>query len=258
MDNRSDSLFYKAVWHLAWLFYPRIRVEGQDHLPKDACIVVGNHSQAHGPIFSELYFPGKRFIWCSSQMMETAQIPDYAYQDFWCDRPCWTQPFYRVLSYIIAPFASTIMRHADTIPVYRDNRVMTTFKQTINRLQEGFHIIIFPEHRAAYNQILCQFQENYVDVAKLYYRRTGLELQFVPMYIAPRLRSVYFGKPIRYDHTQGIAAERRRINAYLMEEITQIAESLPKHTVVPYPNILRKYYPTNHSSEAIRFEKTGG
>lgn len=258
MKHRIQHLFYKAVWNLIWLFYPRMQTKGLENLPSDASIVVGNHSHAHGPIFSELYFPGKRYIWCAGQMMETSQIPDYAYQDFWCDRPRWTRPFYRILSYIIAPFASVVMRNADTIPVYRDSRILTTFKQTVSRLKEGNHIIIFPECRVGYNQILCQFQENYVDVAKLYYRRTGKRLQFVPMYLAPRLRSAWLGTPISFDPDNDIALERSRINAYLMEEITRMAESLPEHTVVPYPNIPRKYYPKNHSHEAIIHENTGG
>ena len=73
----------------------------------------------------------------------------------------------------------------------------------------------------------------------------------MPMYLAPKLKKAYFGKPIRYDSTQPIAAERERICKELMEGITAIAESLPEHIVVPYPNIPKKEYRTNLSTEAI-------
>lgn len=257
MNAPRNSLFYKFIWHLVWIFYPRIRIEGMENLPEEPAIVVGNHAQAHGPIFSELYFPGNRYIWCAGQMMDPKLVPDYAYEDFWCDKPSWSKPFYRLLSHLIAHPAALIMRKADTIPVYRDSRVISTFRETVRRLEAGNHVIIFPECRKSYNQIVCLFQENYVDVAKLYYRRTGKALLFVPLYLAPRLHRAYFGTPIPFNPENSIAQERTRINSGMMEEITRIAESLPEHTVIPYPNLPKKCYKTNHATEAIIHETTG-
>ena len=71
------------------------------------------------------------------------------------------------------------------------------------------------------------------------------------MYLAPKLRKAYFGTPVRFCHENPIAEERNRICQAIMDEITRIAVSLPEHTVIPYPNIPKKCYPKNHSSEAI-------
>lgn len=251
MKKRLEKAFYWVCWKLIWIFYPKTTVEGAENLPEEPSIVVGNHSQANGPILAELYFPGKRAIWCAGQMMSAKEIPDYAYHDFWDEKPRLLKPLFRLLSYIIAPFASCVMRCGDTIAVYHDTRVINTFRNTVKSLQAGNHIIIFPECKKGYNQILCAFQENFVDVAKMYYKRTGKALNFVPMYLAPRLRKVYFCKPIRFDPTAPIAEERRRICQALMDSITAQAESLPEHIVVPYPNIPKKDYKTNHSTEAI-------
>lgn len=246
-----EKVFYKVCWWLVWVFYPKTTVEGQENLPEEASIIVGNHSQANGPIVAELYFPGKRSIWCAGQMMSVKEVPDYAYHDFWDEKPKALKPLFRLLSYIIAPFAACVMRCGDTIAVYRDTRIINTFRDTVKKLQAGNHIIIFPECKKGYNQILCRFQENFVDVAKLYYKRTGTELNFVPMYLAPKLRKIYFGKPIRFNAQAPIAEERHRICQALMDSITEIAEGLPEHIVVPYPNIPKKDYKTNHSTEAI-------
>ena len=37
--------------------------------------------------------------------------------------------------------------------------------------------------------------------------------------------------------------EQERICNYLMDEISEVAYSLPRHRVVPYPNIKKKDYP---------------
>ena len=112
-------------------------------------------------------------------------------------------------------------------------------------LKEEKNILIFPEKDEKYNNILYQFQENFVDVAKLYYKQTGISLTFVPMYIAPGLRKLYIGKGIVYNSEITIEEERNRISGYLSSEITDMARALPLHTVVPYRNIPKRYYLTN-------------
>ena len=76
------------------------------------------------------------------------------------------------------------------------------------------------------------------------------------MYIAPKLRKICLGKPVRFRAEEAMDAERSRICTYLMDEITAIAEALPEHTVVPYRNIPKKDYPSNIPKERI-YEKAG-
>jgi len=245
MDGKKPSRMYKFIKWLVWVFYPKMEVAGQENLPQEPAIIVSNHAQMNGPIACELYFPGRRYTWCAGQMMHLKDVPEYAFQDFWADKPKYIRWFYRLLSYIIAPLSVCVFNNADTIGVYHDTRIISTFKTTVKRLSEGANVVIFPEHDAPHNQIVCQFQDRFVDVAKLYYKRTGKELPFVPMYIAPDLKGMYLGKPIRYRADNAVEEERRRICEYLMGEITDIARSLPEHTVVPYHNIPRKQYPSS-------------
>ena len=112
-------------------------------------------------------------------------------------------------------------------------------------LRKGATILIFPEKDEPCNNILYQFQENFVDVARLYYKKTGVELHFIPMYIAPSLKKMYIGKGIKFDSQNNIQYERKRISEYLAGEITETARNLPLHTVIPYRNLPKKRYLTN-------------
>lgn len=202
--------------------------------------------------------PNNCYIWCAGQMMNLREVPQYAYTDFWSQKPKWTRPLYRLLSYIIAPLASCIFNNARTIAVYRDNRIISTFRETVKMLSSGRNILIFPEKDEKHNNILYKFQENFIDVAKLYYKKTGVELTFVPMYIAPTLRKMYIGKGIIFDSSNDTATERHKIAEYLSAEITKIARDLPEHTVVPYRNIKKKYYLSNKDINEVPHEKTYG
>lgn len=245
MKNEKRSVFYPIIKGAVKLFYPKMEAVGAENLPEEASIIVGNHTQMNGPIVCELYFPGKRYTWCDGQMMHLKEVPGYAYQSFWSRKPKYIRWFYKLLSYLIAPLSVCIFNNADTIGVYRDARIMHTFKQSIRRLEEGAHIVIFPEHDEPYNHILCDFQTRFVDVARMYYKKTGKILSFVPLYIAPELKKLYLGKPIRFCPENPAQEERERICAYLKEEITAIACGAPKHRVVPYNNVPRREYPYN-------------
>lgn len=237
---------YRVLRRIVLMIYPRFTFEGLENLPDSPCILAGNHTQMNGPLVAELYFPGNRAIWCAGQMMRLKEVPAYAFQDFWSGKPRWTHWFYRLLSCLIAPLAVCLFNNAHTIAVYHDTRGVATFRQTMQRLDEGANIIIYPEHAVPHNHIVYDFQDKFIDVARLYYKRMGKILSFVPMYICPALRTVRLGKPIVFRPEEPVAQERRRICDALMADITALAEAMPRHQVVPYSNIIpRKERPFN-------------
>ena len=256
MEDKKTSWIYRVLRWFVWLFSPKFRAEGVENLPKEPCIIVGNHSQMYGPISAELFMPGKHYIWCAGQMMNRKEVADYAYQDFWSGKPKAIRWFFRLISYLITPVAVLIFNSAHTIPVYHDTRLITTFRESIQKLQEGYSVVIFPECYEEHNNIVHEFQEKFVDLARFYYKKTGQELDFVPMYLAQKRATMYFGKPIRFRADAPIEEERYRICEELMGEITRIAVSLPEHTVIPYPNIPKRMYQKNIPLEVYKNEET--
>ncbi len=244
MNEKGDtSPLYEAIKWLVGLCYPEMEVAGRENLPDEPSIIVANHAQMHGPIATELYFPGSKYIWCAGEMMVLKEVPDYAYNDFWSRKPGYTRWFYRLLSYIIAPASVCIFNNADTIGVYRDARMLGTFRDTVGRLKEGASVVIFPEKDQPTSGLLYEFQERFVDVARLFYRAVQRELEFVPMYIAPALRLMQIGEPVRFRADAPIEEERSRICGYLSDSIEQMANGLPRHRAVPYRNLPKRDYP---------------
>ena len=256
LNDKKTSWFFRVIRWLVWLFSPKYQTAGAEHFPKEPCVIVGNHSQMYGPIAGELYMPGKHCVWCAGEMMHWKEVHAYAYQDFWSGKPKWCRWFFKILSHLIAPLAELIFTNAHTVAVYHDTRLISTFRESIAKLQAGSSMVIFPEHNVPHNNIVHDFQDKFIDLARFYYKKTGQTLRFVPLYLAPRLKTMYYGKPIAFDPDIPIAEERKRICTALMESITEMAVSLPEHTVVPYPNIPKKQYPKNIPLEVCAHEET--
>jgi len=243
--DEKKPLIYRMIYRIVLKVFPKFTLSGTENLPKEPCVIVGNHSQMYGPLAAEFYMPRDHYIWCVGEMMNRKEVPAYAFKDFWSLKPQKVQWFYRFLSHLIAPLSEMIFTNAHTIPVYHDARIMTTFRKTIARLDEGADVVIFPESSEPYNAILTRFHEHFTDLAKIYFRRTGRAVCFVPMYIAPALKTIYFGTPVQYHPEAKEEEERKRICGEIMDSICLRARALPLHTVIPYLNIPKADYPMN-------------
>lgn len=245
MGHTRSYPLYRFIKFLVRTFYPKTAFSGEENLPDGPAVIVGNHAKMNAPIACELYFPGKHRTWTAGEMMSLKEVPAYAFSDFWSYKPGYIRWFFKGLSYIIAPFSVCIFNNADCIGVYHDSRLVGTFRESVRELNDGARIIILPEHDEPHNNIVCDFQERFVDVARMYYKKYKEEITFVPMYTAPDLKAVYLGTPVRFNSAAPIAEERARICGAMMDGITEIARSLPEHTVTPYPNIPKREYPSN-------------
>ncbi len=245
MEEKKPSFLYKCVKAIVRFLYPRTAVSGTENLPDEPCVIVGNHAQMNGPIVSELYLPRRHYTWCAGEMMHLREVPAYAYRDFWSQKPRGSRWFYKLASYAIAPLSVCVFNNAETVPVWRDTRVAATFRESIEILADGADLVIFPEHDVPHGNILCQFQDRFIDLARFYRKKTGQALCFVPMYICPALKTAYLGEPVRFRPDAPMAEERERIRTCLMGAITSMACVLPLHTVVPYRNTPKRLYPKN-------------
>lgn len=243
IKNDNKTLTYKTLRFFINIFYKKRTFEGIENIEDEPSIIIGNHAQMHGPLVAELQFPLNRKTWCIGDVLTKNEFIEHAKTDFWGKKPKYIRWFYIMLAYIIAPIGANVFNSADIIPVYKDSRLAKTFKKTVRELNAGNNIIIFPECTTPFNNIINEFQDKYIDVARLYYNITGKCLAFVPMYNAVRLHKVLLGKPIKYDPNIPIDEMRKIINDYLKKEITSLALSLPPHKVVQFVNNGRKNNP---------------
>ena len=142
MSIEKPSLAFRAVKRIVKLVYRPFTFEGLENLPEDSAVIVGNHSQLHGPLSMELYAPRAHYTWCTSEMLSFKEVSAYAYRDFWSNKPVSVRWLFKIASYLIAPLAWFLFNNAKVIPVYHDTRLLRTFKLSAQRLSEGADVII--------------------------------------------------------------------------------------------------------------------
>lgn len=102
-----------------------------------------------------------------------------------------SKAFTAVFSPICAWGLSSLVRSARAIPVYRGadaRKSITTIKNSVRALEEGDSLLVFPDvdYASAENAKEGEVYKGFVAVDKLYFRRRGERVKFVPVYMTKK------------------------------------------------------------------------
>ena len=154
-------------------------------LPKK-CIMIGNHFAASGPfnykIFIKHQLDHSFMFWAAWQMHGGFnRRRRYMYNTFYRQKLGYGRFRSWFLSIITGWATGTLYKTAGTIPVYYDARLKDTFKYSLECLEKGVSVMIFPENsNDGYKDIITDFYSGYLALTKLHYKRHGEDL---PMHI---------------------------------------------------------------------------
>lgn len=230
---KFSYLYYKTIRGLLWLVFPRAKTVYEEQ-PDEPAVFVGNHSAVRGPVMMTLDFKRKHQTWTVHCAMDGEATDNYAFHDIFFGNTRRGKGFWRMMSKIVAKALPPLLIYSDTIPVYHDKRILKTFKQSVKALTEGDDLVIFAESPKRYSEYICNLQEGFIDLARLYYRKSKKALKFYPFYVEKKNAVISVGKPIAYDPDRSLDEQRDEIAVYLRDNIDRLARALPKHKPVPF------------------------
>lgn len=190
-------------------FYRHRIVGAERFLTSDEpCVFVCNHGEIYGPVATVLYVPFDFRPWVTCEMTDARLMGDYLYENN-VKRMKWLPD--RIgkwaVQRVIAPLMAWVMGSLRAIPVYHGNPrgLMKTFRETVEALEMGEHILLFPENSAMsqtgrfVREGASAFFTGFVTIGMLYHHKTGKKLCFIPVYADRKKRTITFGKEVRYD-----------------------------------------------------------
>ena len=135
---------------------------------------------------------------------------------------------------MIGPLSVWAMGCLESIPVYRNKPrdLMNTFRMSVEALQAGDNLLIFPENPNAVaqghgyeRQGLGELFTGFEMLAPIYYNKTGKCLRFIPAFAHQKMRTLTFAPIITFDPNNEPNAERERIVSYLQETMREMYEA---------------------------------
>ncbi len=186
----------------------------------DPIVYLCNHSELYGPIAGMLYCPGFVRPWTISELCCDVQEATAYVKRYTLKKLDWADARKQRVAKFLASKTLKLMQKVQSIPVFRHKprELMTTFRQSVEALQQGANLLIFPEdpdtdpnspgYKAGRPPTLFR---GFPMLAQVYYNRTGKRCRFVPVLCHKGSRTVSFGTEILYDPDNDPIAERDRI-----------------------------------------------
>lgn len=230
---KPSYLYYKFIRGILRLCFPRAKTVYEEEPDTEPAVFVCNHSAIRGPVMMTLDFKRKHQTWTVHCALDSKKAVNYAFHDILMGNSRRFKRFWRMLAHIVAKLLPPLLWY-DTIPVYHDTGIIKTFKQSIRAMTEGSDLVIFAESPKRFSEYVCELQEGFIDIARLYYRKTKKALRFYPVYLEKKNAIISVGRPITYDPERSLDEQRSVIAAYLRDGIDRLARALPPHKPVPF------------------------
>ena len=240
----KESLYVKLYKPIARLIYPPCKTVTKEELTDEPAVFLCNHSAANGPAIMNMYFKKPHKTWMICYAMDKKRGPNYFFHDCFFGRGRKCKWFYRLLSKIIMPMLRPLLYMGDPIPVYHDRRIMDTFHQSLDALNEGKSLLIFPESPVKFSEFVSTLYDGFADIGRMYFTETGKRLKFFPVYAERKNRIISIGKPITYDPTIPPRQQRTQIAQFIQNGIDALGRELPPHKPIPF---LRELWYENYS-----------
>jgi 1-acyl-sn-glycerol-3-phosphate acyltransferase len=200
---------------------------GEENLPRQGpAVLIGNHSDATGPIAVACSLPMPLHPWAISYMMDKDLAPAWLQADFAERQLHLKPPLSRWLAQALCQFVVPLFHSLGCIPVAAGDyqRMEETLRLSMDVLRRGEFVFIFPEdYRLPRDPVtrMQPFQHSFVRLAEEYYKETRQRLSFIPM-AAHSAGYLMIGKPVVHDPLNPAGAERRRLKNTLEQTITRM------------------------------------
>lgn len=194
-----------------------------DSVPEKA-IVVSNHSAKKGPMAMELNYPAFNVKWGAHDMLE-GYVARYKYlRNVLYIQKMGKKKFpATVKAAFEAIFSKYVYRGMKFIPTYTDMRFMNTLKYSMQVLDEGASVMIFPEDSSkGYFDELTSAFPGFVMLAERYYKKTGEDVPVIPAYYYKKGAKIIIGKPLYVQELIAEGLSREEIAERFKNEINSL------------------------------------
>lgn len=218
---------YHFITSVMDLFLWGGELTGVENLPgQGPAVFIGNHSDAAGPIATACSIPLRLHYWVAADMMDKDLAPVWLQADFFERQLHLRQPLSRWLSQILYRITVPMFYSLRCVPVYRgDNqRMQEALRATVDLLQEGKFVFIFPEDpRLPVDPVtrMQPFQYSFVRLGELYYQETGQRMVFIPV-ATHDAGYIQIGRQVEYDPDELVGSERRRLLNVIEQEVIRM------------------------------------
>lgn len=191
----------------------------------EGAIILSNHEGTDAPMSLEIYSGARLRMWGAHEM-NSGLVKMYKYQTrvYYHEKKHWNLHLARLFCLIASPLTNLFYSGLNLISTYRDGRLKTTIKQSVEAIEGGDNIVIFPEvSTKGYLAELEGFHEGFVLLAEACLRR-GKDVPIYVTYFKKEEKVYMVDKPVKYSVLKEEYKTREEIAKVLLNRCNELGK----------------------------------
>ncbi len=162
-------------------------------------IILSNHEGTDAPMSLELYCDKPLRMWGAGEM-NSGLVRMYKYQTrvYYHEKKHWNLHLARLFCLIASPLTNLFYKGLNLISTWKDGRFLTTLRESVEALQKGENIVIFPEiSDKGYLAELEGFHAGFVALCEVC-KKKGIDVPVYVTYFRKSDLKYIVDKPVLY------------------------------------------------------------
>ena len=191
--------FYEKVKSIIRIFKKQHDVIYLGEKVEKSSLILSNHVGMSAPLSWELYPEFSFRFWGTYEMNGNLKtVYKYLSETYFYNKMHWPLVLSKLFCLIAAPVMKGFYKGLEVISTYTDLRLKETINTSLEVLDKGHNIIIFPEDSSkGYYDKLTKFYSGFLFLAKTCYKK-GKDVPIFIAYYHKKKRKLVIDKPIKY------------------------------------------------------------
>lgn len=205
---------YRFASGVIRLFSHRMKTEWEVPFEEGPCVFVINNVGFMGPIEMCVKFEERKRChpWINAELLDAGKIPAYARKDCWWKPHTFFAPILNVtVPYLAAAMIPPVLKGSPYVPVYHDQRIMLTLRQSIRILQKDEALIVSPELPNARLTRPEWISTGWLRLGEMWYRNCGRALKMYPVHIDRKKHIFKVAAPVWYDPARRFSEQEKEL-----------------------------------------------
>ena len=206
------------------LFFRKPKIVSLSGELPDRAIYVANHSAMFGPLMYNLHLPAETAAWGAYPMLGNYKSRYRYLKDVYFIQKRHKSKFSAtILAFIEAFLSPFFYKGLRVLPSYNDTRFITTIRKSIEMLDNGISIIIYPEDSSSgYHEQPTQFFAGFVELARYYLHKHGQDVPIYPVYYHAKKKVMVIGEPQQLSDCLNRGLNRKQIASEFCNQVNNL------------------------------------
>ena len=193
-------------------------------------VILSNHEGTDAPLSLEMYCDKPVRMWGAWEM-NSGLIKMYKYQTrvYYHEKKHWNLFLARMFCLIASPLTNLFYKGLNLISTYRDARFMKTLRQSVEAIQNGDNVVIFPEDSTkGYLEQLEDFHHGFLVLCE-YCAKKGIDLPIYVTYFRKKDLTYFVDKPILYSQLKAEEGTKEKMAKRLLDRCNELGQMEVTH-----------------------------